>query len=195
MDILTGSRIPFTGKRHLLRALLLAGVLLVLGDPQNALAQSGSESQIKAAFLYKFGDFVDWPPATFARMDSPLVIGVLGADEVFEELERVTAGRTIAGRPAEIRKLRRGEKVSGLHLLYIGGQESARALEHLTAVKGQPVLTVTDSESASAHGSVINFVVVDGKVRFDVALAPAEHSRLRISSRLLAVARKVAAPS
>jgi hypothetical protein len=195
MDILTGMPIPFAARRHVLRALLLGSMLFFLGGAQPGLAQSGSESQIKAAFLYKFGDFVDWPPSAFARADGPLVIGVLGADEVFEELERVTAGRTIAGRPAEIRKLRRGDRVYGLHLLFIGGQESARALEHLTAVKGQPVLTVTDSESASAHGSVINFVVVDGKVRFDVALAPAEHSRLRISSRLLAVARKVAAPS
>jgi hypothetical protein len=195
MGILTGLHMLFAARRNALRALFFSSVLLILGGPQVCLAQSGSESQIKAAFLYKFGDFVDWPPATFARADSPLVIGVLGADEVFEELERVTAGRTIAGRPAEIRKLRRGDKVSGLHLLFIGGQESSRALEHLTAVKGQPVLTVTDSESAGAHGSVINFVVVDGKVRFDVALSAAEHSRLRISSRLLAVARKVAAPS
>ncbi|HZE61160.1 MAG TPA: YfiR family protein [Burkholderiales bacterium] len=170
------------------RILFLALVALSLP----ALAQDrAAEVQIKAAFLYKFGEFVQWPPATFARADAPFVIGVMGADDVAAALEQVVAERTVQGRPVVVRRLRRGEALTGLHMLFIGREDSARLAETLAAAKGQPLLTVTESDNAIAHGSVINFVAEDQKVRFDIALPPAERGQLKISSRLLAVARRV----
>lgn len=176
----------------LIRTLALAVALIA---PGLALAQGAGEIQIKAAFLYKFGGFIEWPPAAFERAESAFAIGVLGADAVAAELDRVTAGRTVQGRPVAVRKLRRGEPLTGLHVLFVGQQETAKLGEILTAVKGTMPLIVTESENALTQGSMINFVSSEDKVRFDVALPPAERGQLRISARLLAVARKVVSGS
>lgn len=175
---------------HLTRALALA--LAVLLAPA-ALAQPAGNAgvQIKAAFLYKFGGFVEWPPAAFAQADSPFVIAVLGAEPVAAELEKVTGGRTVHGRPVAVRRVRRGEPLAGVHVLFIGQAEAGRIAEVAGGAKGQPLLVVTESENALTQGSMINFVTADDKMRFDVALPAAERGQLRISSRLLAVARKV----
>jgi YfiR/HmsC-like len=174
--------------------LLLAAALLA---PWSAAAQAerAGEVQIKAAFLYKFGGFVEWPPAAFERAESAFAIGVLGADAMAAELDRVTSGRTVQGRAVAVRKLRRGEPLTGLHVLFVGQQEAAKLAEILSAVKGAMPLIVTESENALAQGSMINFVSSEDKVRFDVALPPAERVHLRISARLLAVARKVVSGS
>ena len=164
--------------------------LVALCLPALAQDNRAAEVQIKAAFLYKFGEFVQWPPASLAR-DAPFVIGVLGAEDVAAALEQVVAERTVQGRPVVVRRLRRGDSLTGLHMLFIGREESARLAETLAGAKGQPLLTVTESDNAISHGSVINFVAEDQKVRFDIALPPAERGQLKISSRLLAVARKV----
>jgi hypothetical protein len=90
-----------------------------------------------------------------------------------------------------VRRLRAGDPITGLHVLFIGRAEGGRLAEILAAAKGQPLLTVTESAQALELGSVINFVIVDDKVRFDVALVPADLGSLKISARLLSVARKV----
>jgi hypothetical protein len=169
-------------------------LLALAAIPAAAGAQTdnrAAEVQIKAAFLYKFGEFVQWPPASFARADAPFAIGVMGADDVAAALEQVVADRTVQGRPVVVRRVRRGEALGGLHVLFIGQADGARLAETLAAARGQPLLTVTESDNAIAHGSVINFVAEDQKVRFDIALPSAERGQLKISSRLLAVARKV----
>lgn len=154
-------------------------------------SDAAGEQKIKAAFLYKFGGFVEWPAGVFAAADAPLVIGVLGADDLADELSQITAGRAINGRPVLVRKLRRGGVVQPLQILFIGRSEGARAAEAVAAVRGQPVLVVTDSEPAFEQGATIHFVVVEDKVRFDVAPPSSEKGNLKISARLLAVARKV----
>ena len=174
------------------RLLLLALLLPAL----SAIAQSAgreAEVKIKAAFLYKFGDFVEWPPNALERSGASFTIGVLGADDIAAELERVVAERTIKGRPVSVRRIRRGDSLANLHMLFVGRSESLRLGEIMSATDGQPVLTVTETENALASGSMINFIAVDDKVRFDVALAPAGRGQLKISARLLAVARKVVA--
>jgi len=172
---------------------LTRGLLLALWLPLAALAQQDNpaEVQIKAAFLYKFGDFVQWPPAAFARPDAPFAIGVMGADELAAALEQLVVNRTVQGRPIAVRRLRRGESFAGLHVLFIGHAESARLGETLAAARGQALLTVTETENALAAGSMINFVAEESRVRFDVALPSTERGQLKISSRLLAVARRV----
>ena len=173
----------------LIARLALAAALAFPGAAAAQLS-GAAEAQIKAAFLYKFGGFVEWPAGAFAGADS-FAIGVLGGDAVALELERLVAGRTVQDRPISVRRVRRGEPTGGLHVLFIGRGEAARLPEVLAAAKGQPLLVVTESDNALASGSVINFVQAEDKVRFDVALPAAERGQLRISSRLLAVARKV----
>ena len=173
---------------------LMRCLLLALALPLAAAAQvesRSSEAQIKAAFLYKFGEFVQWPPASFARADAPFAIGVMGAEEVAAALEQLVANRTVQGRPVLVRRVRAGESLARLHMLFIGPADAPRLAETLAAAKGQALLTVTESDNALAQGSMINFVAEDQRVRFDIAPGSAERGQLKISSRLLAVARRV----
>ena len=182
-----------------LRWLLLGCLLLaILAGLRNSQAQSlarpeAVERQVKAAYLYKFGSYVEWPERTFDSPLSPITIGVFAADELADELAQVVAGRTINGHPVSVRKLRREESVKGLNVLFIGHLSNARLADMLAAAKGQPILVITESEAALTLGSIINFVIVDGKVRFEVAPKTAGLLNLSISARLLAAAYKVAA--
>lgn len=150
------------------------------------------ERQVKAAYLYKFASYVDWPEAALPQPESPFVIAVLGADELADELEQAVAGHSIKGHPVTVRKLRHADPVHGAQMLFIGRQEIARLDELVATAKEQAILTVTDSEDAHARGSMVNFVVVDDKLRFEVALKPVALAGLRISALMLASAYKVA---
>jgi hypothetical protein len=153
------------------------------------------ERQVKAAYLYKFAGFVEWPEGSFARPDAPLQIGVAGNDALAEQVEQMVAGRSINGHPIVVHKLHRGEALAGLHILFVGALERAAAAELLAAARGQSLLTVTDSDEIAALGSMVNFVVADDRLRFQVALKAVAASRLRISARMLAAAYKVQARS
>ena len=177
--------------RVLLRLLLLVALALPVATRADTAAP---EYRVKAAFVFKFGDYVEWPGDAFARADSPLVFGVLGADALADELARLTAGRTVGGRAVVVRKLAAGEAWTGLHVAFVGGDEPRQLAAALAAGAGKPVLTVTEAREGAATAGMINFVVVADKVRFDVALPDADAARLKISSRLLAVARRVEAP-
>ena len=181
---------------RLLRACALSiGVAAGIASPRPAQADTqADEYRVKAAFLYKFGSYIEWPSGSFARADSPVAIGVMGADALADELVQIVAGRNVNGRPVRVRKLRPGDPIAGLHVLFVG-RDSGRLAEILAAAKGRALLTVTESEEALELGSMINFVVVEDKVRFDIAPPPSESSNLKISARLLGVARKVVSKS
>jgi uncharacterized protein DUF4154 len=176
--------------RGVLLAVLVAGAL---GATWSARAEEpGSlEHQVKAAFLYKFAGFVDWPAASFARPDTPLTIAVAGAETVAAELVQATTGRTVEGRTVTVKRVKSGESLAGVHILFVGKAESARLNQWVQSARLNAVLVVTESDGALAQGSVINFVIADRRVRFEVALDSAEKSKLKLSSRLLAVAQQV----
>ena len=155
-----------------------------------ALAQGAAEATVKAAFLYKFAGYVEWPAQALAQPDAPLVIGVMGADEVAAELEKLLPGRLVNGHRVAARRVRPGESLRGVHLLFVGrGEPGLRAIA--TAAHAQGVLVVSETERGLEAGSAINFVNVEERVGFEVSLESAERSGLRISSRMLAVARRV----
>jgi hypothetical protein len=162
--------------------------------PVQADAQA-DEYRVKAAFLYKFGSYIEWPRGSFASADSPVTIGVMGAEALAEELAQIVAGRNVNGRPVRVRRLRPGDPIAGLHVLFVGRADGGRLAEILAAARGQALLTVTESDEGLELGSMINFVVVEDKVRFDIAPPPSESSNLKISARLLGVARKVVSKS
>ncbi|KQU73367.1 hypothetical protein ASE08_12870 [Rhizobacter sp. Root16D2] len=155
---------------------------------------SAAEYQIKAAYLYKFLAYIEWPPQAFEREHAPIAIGVLGSEQLAGELAQAVAGREVNGHDVLVRRLHAGDTAAGLHVLFVGRSDSARIAQIAATVKGQPLLIVSESDDAFALGSAINFLVVDDKVRFDVALRPVEQAGLKVSSRLLAVARKVNTP-
>lgn len=172
-------------------ASMLAMALATAAAPPLHAQGRTAEYQIKAAFLYKFGAYVEWPAQTFERADAPVVIGVAGPQLVLEEVSRTAAGRSINGRAVAVRRLRAGDTVEGVHILFIADAEASGLAHFLTQAKGQAVLTVTEAPDGAASAGVINFVVVDDKVRFDVALQQAEANNLKISARLLSVAHRV----
>lgn len=149
------------------------------------------ERQVKAAYLYKFAGYVEWPEGSFARPDSPLVIAVAGADELADQLEQMVAGRSANGHPLQVRKLRKGEAPAGAHVLFVGALDKAELQDVLAAARSQAVLTVSDTPDAYALGSIINFVVADDKLRFEVALKQALAAHIRISARMLSAAYRV----
>jgi hypothetical protein len=169
-------------------ALLMAALWPLLAHAQS---NPTLERQVKAAYLYKFAGFVEWPEGSFARPDSPVVIGVAGADALAEQLEQTVAGHTANGRSLVVKRVRRGDSLAGIHMLFISSQDKALAQELLAASRGQPVLTVTDADETHGLGSMINFVIADERLRFEVSLKHALASRLKISARMLAAAYRV----
>ena len=155
-----------------------------------AAALVASEDRVKAASLYKFLNYISWPAASFIKPDAPYVIGVAGADEVVENLEQLVAGRKVADRQVTVRRMRINEALAGMHVLFVGRADRHRLPQILRQLQGQPVLVVTEGESSNV-GGMINFRIVDERVRFEVALEAEERSGLKLDSRMLAVAYAV----
>jgi hypothetical protein len=175
-----------------LQAFVLAGLLAAASGLCPAqTGDAAAEHQVKAAFLYKFAGYVEWPEAAFPRPDTPITIGVLGDEALAAELEQAVTGRTVGDRRMAVRRLKAGEPLAGVHILFVGKTESARLNQIVQSAAPRSVLTVTESNGALAQGSVINFVVADRRVRFEISLQSAERSKLKLSSRLLAVATQV----
>ncbi|MFT3735615.1 MAG: YfiR family protein [Rhodocyclaceae bacterium] len=171
---------------------MLLGLLVLCTAPLHAEGPDGAaEARIKAAFLYKFTGYVTWPSGAFDQADAPFVIAVMQADDIAAELDKLTSGRNVNGHNVVVRRLTAGEATTGAQVLFIGSAASARINRALAATRALPVLTITELDESPIQASVINFVVVDEQVRFDVSLPVAERNMLKISSRLLAVARQV----
>lgn len=176
-------------------AVLLGVSALVLAAGRQALAQpSGAErpreALVKAAFLHKFFSFVEWPDGTFPKPDSPVRIGVIGDDEIWQDLQELSKDRARDGRPVTPVRLLPGEPVAGIHILYLKAPNLSKMSELVASVP-EGVLTVADADSAHPKGSVMSFFVEDGRVRFGLSLDAATKQRLRVSSRLLAVAKRI----
>ena len=152
--------------------------------------REATESGVKAAFLYKFANYIEWPANAFSSPSAPLVIGVLAADDIAAELDRIVPGRNVNGHPVNVRRLKNGESAAGVHILFVGKEQGGGAATVRTA-REQGALTVTESERGLEMGSAINFITAGERVAFEVSLDSAEKSGHRISSRMLAVAKRV----
>jgi hypothetical protein len=184
-------RLPATGLRRnraVVRVVLGALLSTVALAP---LAQQGvyDASEVKAAFLYHFGTYVQWPTAASAA--DPVSIAVLGDPEVAMQLGRFLPGRRIAGRPVQTREIARIEQLSDDELLFIGSSNNARLAEIIAAVARRPVLIVTDAPDGLERGAMVNFQEVDERVRFEISVPRAEEASLVLSSRLLSAALRV----
>lgn len=169
-------------------AWLLATVTL---PGQTQPTAQGEEHEVKAAFLYRFATYVDWPETAIGAPDAAFTFGVLGARSVAEALGQAIEGRQIGERRVAVRELRPGEPLAGVQVLFIGRDEGPGPNLLAAWLRRAPVLVVTESEGALERGSMINFVIVERRVRFEIAQDVAERHGLRLSSRLLAVALKV----
>jgi hypothetical protein len=167
-----------------------AHLLVPPAQAENAATRPVLERRVKAAFLYKFLGYAEFPAGAFADAASPVTIGVLGADDLAAELARIVSGRTINNRSIVVRVLRDSDLGAPVHLLFIGGFDAGR-VGRLVRASGNALLVVTECDGGLQEGSAINFRIVDERVRFDVALDAAERNGIKLSSRLLTVANRV----
>lgn len=147
------------------------------------------EYAVKAAYLYKFAPFVEWPPLAFASPNSPFRLCVLGHDPFGASLDSAVRGQQVDGRPIQVRRLQQVDPTSGCHILFLGASRSQTAAEALRTVRGAPILTVADDQGGS--GAIIRFVVKDNRVRFDIDAGAAAANRVTLSSKLLSLALSV----
>jgi len=166
--------------------LVVAGVLAA----SQTHAALFSADAVKAAFLYRFASYIEWPDD--APAVGPFVIAVYGAESVAKQLDELLPKMTVRGRPVLVRRVTRASGLDGVHILYIGPKEPlARSRSVREAAILLPILIVTDDERGLDAGGVINFLEAARKVRFEVSLAAADRARLKIASALLSVAARV----
>ncbi len=149
------------------------------------------ERRVKAAYIFKFAGYVEWPEGAFSQPDTPVTIAVFGDAEMAAELVQSTAGRAVDGRPVRIKRTRDPEATADAHMLFVGRAEIARLPQLAKHVRAKPVLILTDAPGALNQGSMINFMLVQQRVKFEISLEEAERRGLKLSSRLLAVAHNV----
>jgi hypothetical protein len=147
-----------------------------------------AEYHVKAAFLYNFARFVEWPAEAFRSPGDPFSICVLGGDPFGQDLDDVVAGKTIAGRPVAIRRFTDAREAGGCHILFINSSAARRVFPILSAATQPGLLTVVDRACA---GAIINFTLEGSRVRFEIDTVAGEAVKLRFSSRLLSLATVV----
>jgi len=152
-------------------------------------ADSPTEYQVKAAFLLNFTKFVDWPAGEFAAPESPLNICIEGGDPFGTFLDQIVAGEAVDGHKLVVSRVTRHPSTA-CQVIFISSAEKDRAA--LVQALGPGVLTVSDGEDFSRDGGIVAFVIDNRRVRFDINQSAAEKAGLKISSKLLTVARSVA---
>ena len=169
----------------------LCAAALLAAPAGGAETSPPSEWEVKAAYLYNFTRFVEWPDQAAAPPDAPFVVGILGPDPFGRVLDDTLSGKTFNGRPIVVRRLERPESAASVQILFLAAPLDRDGARALRAAQGKPVLTVSNEEGAATHGVVLAFRLRDNRVRFDVNLALAEEGGLKISSHLLKLALNV----
>jgi hypothetical protein len=174
-------------------ALAIAALAFVIGVPQAARAQSAaSEAAVKAAFVYNFAKFTEWPQAAFASPQAPLVLCVPANLEA--SLGQAFAGvdaKTAQARSIRLRRIGRGDDLGGCHIVYLNESDSRRNADALRALAGRPVLSVSDAEGFAEAGGMIGLVYVDNRIQFEINVEATQQAGLSLSSQLLRLARIV----
>lgn len=149
------------------------------------------EYQVKAAFLYNFTRFVEWPAGKFPAADSPFIIGVVGADPFGSILDQTVKDKTINGRRLIVQRFAPDEDLRQCHILFISRSLKDAVPFLLDQLKQESVLTVSELETFARRGGAINLVIVDERVKVEINPQAAQRAALKISSKLLQVARVV----
>ncbi|MGB7541430.1 MAG: YfiR family protein, partial [Burkholderiales bacterium] len=173
------------------RADLVAVAFICIALTPGVIATAHAQVQeyaLKAAFLSKFGLYVEWPSSAFSSPTSPFNLCVAGQDPFGESLDKAVAGERINGHNVVIRRLKTVGRESGCHILYIGGSDAQRGVQVIETVRGSSALTVSDARGSGSGTGIIDFVITDNRVRFDIDDEAAAQNGLVISSKLLSLA-------
>jgi hypothetical protein len=178
------------------RATSVSGLFLALllgCGAARAQQSQPSEYQLKAAFLYHFAEFVDWPASAFVAPTSPMIIGILGDNPFGNELEQAVRGKSLNNHPLSVRSIGSvPEATTNCHILFISSSEKKRLPEIFTGLGQASVLTVGEMDRFNESGGMINFVLEGTKIRFQINDAAARRVGLKISSKLMSLATRKA---
>jgi hypothetical protein len=171
---------------------LLALVLATaFAAPAELPGETAGEYAVKAAFLFHFAQFVEWPAGAFKGPASPLTYCTIGDDPFRGVLEESVQGKIVGSRALQVQHLKEREQIAGCQILFIGAAEKKHLAEDLAVAAGHAVLTVGETENFVQDGGVIGFVLENDKVRFEINVDTAGKAKLRLSSRLLLLAKTV----
>lgn len=164
--------------------------LAAVSQPADEAAKDFTEYEVKAAFLVNFAKYVEWPEKAFPETDSPFKIGVLGPDPFGVALERLTGDQELNGRKMTVERSDDIKELSACQIVFLAGSDRKSTSTDLEALKGLPVLTVGEQAGFAEQGGTVNFVVVETKVKFEINMATANRTDLKVSPRLLKLAIK-----
>jgi len=168
-----------------------AACIAALPGPCAWPAAPATEYQVKAAYLFNFGRFVEWPANAFASPGAPFVIGIFGEDPFGALIDDAVRGESLDGHPLVVRRFRKPEDVAPCNILFIARNEAPRLEKVLQAVRGQPVLTVTDFDGSEGHAAIIVLLTENNRIRMRINVGEARANALVISSKLLRPAELV----
>ena len=162
-------------------------ILLLAGLFEYAHTQERLEYKVKAAFLYNFAKFVEWPDLQENDPTLPFILGVLGGDPFGPELD-IISSKNINGRHILIKRFQTIDDVTACNMLFIGLSRPAMLKEALKKIHGQPILSIGETEDFAQSGGIIGFVEKQNRIRFEINLKAAQSAGLNISSKLLKLA-------
>lgn len=163
---------------------------LIVGSSLPAAGQSGpDEYQVKAAFLYNFVKFVEWPAATAPK--KRIHIGIIGNGPAADAVEAFCKEKSINDKPLVTRRLKWDDDLRHLHIVFVSDTDSKKVQQILAGASETGALTVGDVDGFAARGGIINFFVEDSKVRFEINSNAASEAGFKISARLLSLAKPV----
>jgi hypothetical protein len=174
-------------KRHALLKIIVLSFSLVFTIGFKCHAQP-TEYQIKAAFIYNFARFTDWPAGAFAGANSPMTLGVLGKNVFGDDLANAINGKTINGHPLQFKHFDSIPDATNCQVLFISASEKDDLSKILAQLHGTSILTISETDGFMEAGGMINLTIVDQKVRFEINNDAAKKAGLTISSKLLSLA-------
>ena len=179
-------------RRNWLVGVLCLGLAVGSAAPVHGAEAAVSEYELKAAFLYNFTKFVDWPPRAFPVADAaPIVIGIVGEDPFGTAIDDLVRGEVVRDHALIVKRMPADGDLRSCHVLFISRSEKEHLPALLSQLKGSPVLTVSDMERFGEQGGIVNLVLENKAVKIEINPAAAERAGLQISAKLLRLARLV----
>jgi hypothetical protein len=166
------------------------GWLLVTAAGARAQESQPSEHQVKAAFIFNFAKFIDWPPAAFPDVKAPLVIGVFGDKPFFADLERAVQGKIVNARTVLVKECQTIEEAAQCQILFIGASEKGRLPKIFAGLVSTNVVTISEDDGFIKAGGAINFFREGKRIRFEINDELAKRASFRIDSKLLGLSKK-----
>lgn len=198
-----GRRAPLRGRygrvapifvclRHaVLCSMVVVTLNTIAPPPLMSQSKTAGEYEVKAAFLYNFAKFVEWPEGSFANSQSPFAICVLGTDPFGRTLDQILAGKMVGNRPVTLQRFREVARARQCQMLFVSPSESGRLPQIMDQLHGASVLVVGETDGFAQAGGAVQFTLDEDRVRFAINPDAAERAGLRLSSKLLALAKIV----